>query len=146
VSGSFGIVGGWGLELGARFLSSTRTDPTPADIGIGLTAGSLGMSYAPLDEEVRLALGAGALLGAMHLSVHSPTPVADGPGDYFWLALRAGPTLAVTLTRPVQLGLEADLVVPLTRHRFFVVDGEQPAFESASVGAMGALVVSVQSN
>ncbi len=56
VRGQGTAVSGWGFDLGALLLPARRTGPDDdvADIGVGLSTGFLGASFAPLRDELSL--------------------------------------------------------------------------------------------
>lgn len=148
VRGQGTAVSGWGFDLGALLLPARRTGPDDdvADIGVGLSTGFLGASFAPLRDEVSLSFSLGGQAGAQHVAVYSPTPLEQGPGNYFWAALRGGASLGLMLVPPVGVGLAAEAVIPLTRHTYSVLGEPEPAFETRPVGLVSTLTLHVTSD
>jgi len=148
VRGQGTAVSGWGFDLGALLLPARRTGPDDdvADIGVGLSTGFLGASFAPLRDEVSLSIVLGGQAGAQHVAVYSPTPLEQGPGNYFWAALRGGASLGLMLVPPVGVGLAVEAVVPLTRHTYSVLGEPEPAFETRPVGLVSTLTLHVTSD
>ena len=138
----------WGFDLGALLLPARRTGPDhdTADIGVGLSAGFLGASFSPLRDKVSLSFALGGHAGAQHVAVYSPTPLEEGPGNYFWAALRAGGSLGLLLAPPIGIGLGAEAVVPLTRHSYSVLGEADPAFESGPLAFLSYLTLNVASD
>lgn len=131
---------GFGFDVGALLFNPNRTDPDKdtADIGVGLSTLYLGASYTPQwDAGVRLTFAAGALAGAQYVAVYSPTPLNDGPGSYFWAALRGGAAINVPVTPAAGIALGGELFVPLTRPSYSVQEQPEPAFETPAVGVIG---------
>lgn len=62
--------------------------------------------------------------------VYNPVP----PGELPWLAVTAGARLTVALAGPLAAVAEVDLLVPLTRYRFFVENVSGSPFVQAPVG------------
>jgi hypothetical protein len=138
---------GWGWQIAGRFVKSNRTGASaePAEFGIGLSAASTAVSFAPLNDDVRFALGAGLHFGALHVTVYAPAPTRGGPGDYLWAALGPHADLAVRLKGPVRLGLFLEALIPLTRHRFFIENEPLPAYESGRLGGLGSAYIEITS-
>lgn len=126
------------LAAALWFFPQVRTAAPDERYAFGLTAGALSACAAPLlRPSVTLAACAGLLVGAVHGVAYAftPTPPAEQP----WLAVTAGARLTVAVAGPLAAVAAVDLVVPLTRYRFYVENVAGSAFEQAAVGGVGQL-------
>lgn len=81
-------------------------------------------------------------LGAIHAVVRDALPI--DPGDEPWVAAALGPRLRVDVSLPVVIDVGMSAVVPFVARSFDLRGAEEPAFEPATVGAVGFIGVGMR--
>lgn len=123
------------LGAGASYVAEQARD----GVGFALTTLSLDGCATPFDALRSLRACAAVRGGALHVAVRAPelAPLAVGAAP--WLALEAGPTLAVPLGTRVALEARAAATVPVTRRQALVRGAPGALWEQATVGAVAEL-------
>jgi hypothetical protein len=133
------------LLASLTFLPEQRSHTAGADVGFGATFGGLAGCYdSSALARFRFSGCASALLGALHVIVHDPAPLA--PGARFWGALSLGLRSDWTVAEPVHLLVGVEALVPLKR-RSYVVErdgGTQAAFVEPPWGALASAGLGVE--
>jgi hypothetical protein len=124
----------FGVAANALYLESATASRSGAVFDVGLTAFGLSGTFDVIPESaLRWTLGVGPMVGALHVSVRSPTPV--DPGDFAFVALAGGSRLQIPLGRWVFASLQGSGVVNLVRRGLFVKGEEDAVFREPAVGA-----------
>jgi hypothetical protein len=127
---------GLGLSMSMAYLPEQRT--TSGQLGLSLTAASLGMCFWALDRPRALLKICGELMaGAVQVVVYDPIPTH--PGEHLWLAPRFGPRFAYRLGERLSLEVSAFGVAPLLREGFSITGVEAPLFRTAPLSVLFSL-------
>lgn len=115
------------------YLPPQKTSDGVASISLtAANAGLCGGTTGTMRVGVDLCFGLHA--GATHTAVHRFIP--EDPGDRFWLGASAGLRLRVAIVSGLFADGLVDMMVPLTRHRFFVTPSspDTPIFSQGPFG------------
>jgi hypothetical protein len=127
------------------FLPEQRSHAAGADVGFGATFGGLAGCYdSSALADLRFSGCASALLGALHVIVRDPAPLA--PGARFWGALSLGLRSDWTVAKPLHLLVGVEALVPFQR-RSYVVErdgGTQAVFVEPPWGALASAGLGVE--
>jgi hypothetical protein len=145
VSGRVPVADHASLLASLTFLPEQRSHTAGADVGFGATFGGLAGCYdSNALARFRFSGCASALLGALHVIVHDPAPLA--PGARFWGALSLGLRSDWTVAKPVHFLVGVEALVPLQR-RSYVVEldsGTRAAFVEPPWGALASAGLGVE--
>jgi hypothetical protein len=123
-----------GLTASALYLESATASQNGAVFDVGLTAFGLSGTFDILPESaLRWTAEAGPMVGALHVSVRSPTPI--DPGDFAFVALVGGTRVQVPMGRWVFASLHGAAVLNLVRRGLFVKGEEEAVFREPPLGA-----------
>jgi hypothetical protein len=110
----------WGFALRGAYAAPQNVARGVGSLDVGLTRGAVLATYeAAHSERLRLILGAGPSLGALHVAVRQPAPVTD-PGDFWFAALTLESELQLSVAKGFFLGLGGVALTPLRRQQFLV--------------------------
>lgn len=124
----------FGLTASALYLESATASENGAVFDVGLTAFGLGGTFDIVPESaLRWTAQAGPMVGALHVSVRSPTPI--DPGDFAFVALTGGTRLQVPIGRWVFASFQGSAVLNLVRRGLFVKGEETAVFREPLWGA-----------
>ncbi len=141
LSASARLVDRWFGTVSASFLPEQRVYGGDANVGFGLTLGSLGPCYrVPIHDAWSVSSCAALLLGSLEVTVTTPEPVAPGPR--FWWAASTGLRLGWK-AGPFETTLGVDALAHFTRHTYLIdrVVGSTSSFIEPAFAGMGSLVV-----
>jgi hypothetical protein len=123
------------VASGVLYLPEQRT-PDGA-FAFGLTAAWLGFCFVPPDlhRVVSLSLCASAEVGTLHSVVLALEPL--NPGDRAWVAFSVEGALRLRIAGPLEAEAGADVIAPLTRAKFAVLERPGVVFQQSLVDLVG---------
>lgn len=131
----------WGYALAASYALSQTASRGIGSLDVGLTRASALLTFdAARSETVRLVLGAGPSVGALHVAVRRPAPVTQ-PGDFWFAALQLGAGIQVSVNKEIFVELGGAGFVPLARQSFLVRGQTEPVFRQPVLSGLGFLGV-----
>lgn len=124
----------WGVSLHGGYLAPSKAEQGDGSLDVGLTRASVLVTFEPTrTERVRLVLGAGPSLGALHVAVRQPAPVTN-PGDFVFAALDWVAELQLSVTKKYFVVVGAQAVTPLRRQQFLVRSQPEPVWQEPWLG------------
>ncbi|WP_146648547.1 hypothetical protein [Labilithrix luteola] len=126
------------LEVGGYWLAETKADDER--FGFGLVAAKGALCGEKAFPAVTLDLCGGLHVGVVHAVVFSGlTP--SRPGERAWLGISAGPRVRVPIVGPLELSMEASVVMNALRYQFVNVVGgsDSVVFEQPLVAGQAQL-------
>jgi hypothetical protein len=143
LTGSTRLFQRWFATVSASWLPAQRLRRDNADVGFGMTLGSIGPCYRmPIHEAWSISSCVSLLFGSLEVAVTNPAPVA--PGARFWWGASTGLRLGWN-TGPFEAALGVDALAHVTRHRY-LIDRTEPISEDSfflepALALMGSLAV-----
>jgi len=129
----------WGVAIAGSYTLSQTVTRGIGSLDLGLTRASALLTFdAGSSENVRLVLGAGPSLGALHVAVRKPAPVIS-PGDFWFAGLELAARLQVSLTKRVFVELGGAGLLPLARQEFWVLKQNEPVWRQPILSGVGFL-------
>jgi hypothetical protein len=133
-------------SVSASLLPAQHVQQNNADVGFGLTLGSIGPCYRiPIHPAWSLSSCVSLLAGSLQIAVKNAEPVA--PGAHFWWAASTGLRLGWN-AGPVETSLGIDALAHVTRHSYLAHRNEPPMstsfFVEPAAAFMGSLVTGVR--
>ena len=142
VSPGFGIAFGarsaarWGFLVAGWYTMPQTGQQGLGDIEVGLTRVTAGVTFDVLrSRRVRVVLGAGPSLGALHVAVREPEPVTDA-GDFSFIAAELGVTLQAAVSEGILMELGGAGLVPLRRQEFLARGQQEPIWRQPAVSGV----------
>jgi hypothetical protein len=127
----------WGFALTGAFTAAREAKQGVGAIDVSLTRAAALLTFeAARSSRVRLVVGVGPSLGALHLAVREPAPVTD-PGDYWFSAAQASLGLQIGVGRRLFVELGGSGFVPLVRQEFLVRGQGEVVFRQPPLSGRG---------
>jgi hypothetical protein len=125
----------FGLLASALYLESSTASQGAAVFDVGLTAFGVAGTFDFIPESsLRWTAEAGPMVGALHVSVRSPTPI--DPGDFAFVGVTGGSRLQVPLGSLVFVSFRGAAVLNLVRRGLFVKGQEDAVFREPVLGGL----------
>jgi len=130
----------WGFALSADYVASRRATRGIGSLDVGLTRGSVLVTYDLLHRPgfQRLWLGLGPTLGAFHVAVRTPAPVTDS-GDFAFTAGEARAELQVAASKRIFFHMGASALVAPWRQEFLVRRQQEAVWRQPLLSGSGFL-------
>jgi hypothetical protein len=130
----------WGFALSADYVATRRATRGIGSLDVGLTRGSVLVSYALWQRPglERLWLGLGPTVGAFHVAVRTPAPVTDS-GDFPFAAGELRAELQAAASKRIFFHVGVSALVAPWRQEFLVRRQEEAVWRQPVLSGSGFL-------